>query len=198
MAFEAIDKRVGFLHVALAFAAAFASAMALRRWALPRMAELTADKAYFKTCDAPCLFDARPRGYSLDQAKAYLDALGPQARAYYAWWYVPGYDLAFPITLLIFGVLFCLWMTQPGRRFAVRLRPFWRVTILLIPIGLFAFDILENLSVLAMLKTHDGLSPTVVAAASFFSQAKWIAAYLAMGLGGALLVLGMVGWLRRS
>lgn len=198
MSLEAIDRRIKLPHVALAFLAAFASAMALRKWALPRMEELTANKDYFKTCDAPCLFDARPRGYSFDETKAYLDALGPQARAYYAGWYVPGYDLAFPVTLLIFGILFCLWMTQPGRRFAVRLRPSWRLSILLIPIGLFVFDILENLSVLAMLKTHDGLSPTVVAAASLFSQAKWIAAYLAMGLGGALLVLGMVSWLRRS
>lgn len=198
MALEAIDRRVRFSHVALAFVAAFASALALRKWALPRMEELTADKAYFKTCDAPCLFDARPRGYSFNEAKTYLDALGPQARAYYAEWYVPGYDLAFPVTLLIFGILFCLWMTQPGRRFAARLRPPWRLAILLIPISLFTFDILENLSVLAMLKTYDGLSPGLVAAASFFSQAKWISAYLAMGLGGILLALGMVGWLRGS
>jgi hypothetical protein len=34
--------------------------------------------------------------------------------------------------------------------------------------------------------------------ASFFSKAKWIAAYLAMALGGTLLASGLVGWLRRS
>jgi hypothetical protein len=144
MIFEAIDRRVGASPVALAFVAAFGSAMALRRWALPRMEDLAANKAYFKSCEAPCLFDARPGGYSFDEAKAYLDALGPQARVYYAEWYVPVYDLAFPVALFVFGILFCVWMTQPQRRFAVHLRPIWRFAILLIPVGLFGFDVLRT------------------------------------------------------
>ena len=196
MILQAIDRRVGFLPVALAFVAAFGSAAAMRRWALPRMEALTENKTYhYKDCEAPCLFDARPRGYSFDEAKAYLDALGPQARAYYAEWFVPVYDLAWPVTLFVFGILFCLWMTQPQRRFAVHLRPMWRFAILIIPVALFAFDISENLSVRSMLKAYPQQSRGLVEFASFSSQAKWIAAYLAMGLGVAL---GAIGWLRRS
>jgi hypothetical protein len=199
MALQAIDRNLKFWHVAPAFLAAFASAMAMWSWALPRMKELTENKDFkVNSCEAPCLFDARPRGYSFDEAKAYLDALGPQARVYYAEWWVPVYDLAWPVTLFIFGILFCLWMTQPHRRFAVHLRPMWRFPILLFPIALFAFDIVENLSVLSMLKAYPQQDRSLVEFASIFSRAKWIAAYLAMGLGAALLALATIGLFRRS
>lgn len=197
MTVAASGKRVRFVHVALAFVLAFASIMALRTWALPQMQQLTADQAYFKTCDAPCLFDARPRGYTVEEAKAYLDALGPDARAYYADWYIPVYDVALPVTLLAFGIVYCRWMTQLERRFAVHLTPFWRVAILAIPFALFGFDIAENLSVLSMLKTYPQQGRQLVEFASFFSQAKWIAAYLSVGLGASLLLFGAIGWLRR-
>jgi hypothetical protein len=149
---ESIDRRIGFVHVVFALVFVVLSALALRLWALPRMTELASDKAYFASLDIPPLFDARKQGYSLDDAKRHLEALGLAAREYYAGVYMPGYDLAFPVTLFVFCTPFCLWMTQPTRRFAASLKPRWRLAILIVPLGLFIFDILENISVLAMLK----------------------------------------------
>jgi hypothetical protein len=197
MAFRALDRQFRFRHVTLAFVAAFASAVAMHQWALPRIAELT-DKTYSRTCEAPCLFDARQRGYTFDDAKAYLDALGRTGRDYYATWYIPIYDLAFPVTLFVFGLVFCLWMTQPERRFAVHLRPSLRLAILIVPIGLFLFDIVENASVLWMLKAYPDQSRKLVEFASMATRIKTVFVYLSLALAVALLVFGAIGWARRT
>src|SRR5262245_31989295 len=194
---ETIDSQIRFVHVALALVLVVLSALALRVWALPRMTELASDKAYFASLNIPPLFDAREQGYSFDDAKRHLQALGPAARDYYARVYIPGYDLLFPVTLLAFGILFCLWITQPTRRFAAALRPAWRLAILIIPFGLFFFDILENISVLAMLKSYPGLDPDLASAASLFSQIKWLMAYCGRALAVALLVFASFRALRR-
>ena len=143
------------------------------------MTELASDKAYFASLNIPPLFDARKQGYSFDDAKRHLEALGPAARDYYAGVYIPGYDLVFPVTLFAFGILFCLWMTQPTRRFAAALQPASRLAILIIPLGLFIFDILENISVLAMLRSYPDLDPGLASAVSLFSRIKWLSAYSA-------------------
>jgi hypothetical protein len=194
---ESIDRRVRFVHVAVALVLVVLSALALRLWALPRMTELASDKAYFASLDIPPLFDARKQGYPFDDAKRHLQALGPAAREYYASVYIPGHDLAFPVTLFVFGTLFCLWMTQPTRRFAASLRPRWRLAILIVPLGLFIFDILENISVLALLKSYPSLDPGLASAASLFSQIKWLSAYCGWALAAALLVLASFRLLRR-
>jgi hypothetical protein len=186
---ESIDRRVRFVHVAVALVLVVLSALALRLWALPRMTELASDKAYFASLNIPPLFDARKQGYSFDDAKRHLEALGPAARDYYAGLYILGYDLVFPVTLFAFGILFCLWMTQPTRRFAAALQPASRLAILIIPLGLFIFDILENISVLAMLKSYPSVDPGLASAASLFSRIKWLSAYFAWALAAALLVL---------
>src|SRR5262245_940700 len=186
---ESIDRRVRFGHVAVALVLVVLSALALRLWALPSMTELASDKAYFASLNIPPLFDARKQGYFFDDAKRHLEALGPAARDYYAGLYIPGYDLVFPVTLFAFGILFCLWMTQPTRRFAAALQPASRLAILIIPLGLFIFDILENISVLAMLKSYPSVDPGLASAASLFSRIKWLSAYFAWALAAALLVL---------
>ena len=195
---EVLDGKIGFIHVALALLAAFASRLALKQWALPRIAELAKNKAYFTDQGIPWLFDGRKRGYSLVDAKMHLEALGYAARDYYATWYIPVYDLVFPVTLFVFGTLFCIWITQPGPGFAVSMHPRWRLAILVVPLALFVFDMLENLSVLMMLKTDTNPSPMLVAAASSFTQAKWVSAYVAGALATALLVLSTVNWWQRS
>ena len=101
---ESIDRRIGFVHVVFALVLVVLSALALRLWALPRMTELASDKAYFASLYIPPLFDARKQGYSFDDAKRHLEALGPAARDYYAGVYIPGYDLVFPVTLIAFGI----------------------------------------------------------------------------------------------
>ena len=143
---EVLDGKIGFIHVALALLAASASRLALKQWALPRIAELAKNKAYFTDQGIPWLFDGRKRGYSLVDAKMHLEALGYAARDYYATWYIPVYDLVFPVTLFVFGTLFCIWITQPGPGFAVSMHPRWRLTILVVPLALFVFDMLENLA----------------------------------------------------
>jgi len=196
-ALEAIDRRIRFVHVAFALILVVLSALALSQWAVPRMKNLASDRAFFDSLNIPLLFDGRKQGYSFDDAKRHLQALGPTARDYYARVYIPGYDLLFPITLFAFGILFCLWITQPTRRFAAALRPAWRLAILIIPLGLFIFDILENISVLAMLKSYPSLDPGLAAAASLFSQIKWLTAYCGWALAAALLVLASFRFLRR-
>ena len=194
---EVIDRRIRFVHVALALVIAVLSALALRLWALPRITDLASDRAYFVSLNIPPLFDAREQGYSFGDAKRHLQALGPAARDYYARVYIPGYDLLFPVTLFAFGILFCLWITQPTHRFAAALRPAWRLAILIIPLGLFFFDILENISVLAMLKSYPSLDPGLAYAASLFTQIKWLTAYCGWALAAALLLLASFRVLRR-
>lgn len=195
---QTLDRRIGFVHVALAFVAAAASVAAIRLWAIPRIGALAEDKAYFAERKVEVLFDGRPRGYSFEEAGMHLEALGRDAREFYASWYVPVFDLAFPVTLLLFGVLFCLWMTQPKRAFAAALRPSWRLAILLIPLALFVFDILENISVWTMLRSYPNQTYALVTTASTFSQIKWAAVYGSWALAAGLIVLATLRWLRRG
>jgi len=189
-----LDFEIRFVHVAVAFLTALVSQLALKRWAIPRIAELADNRTYFIDRNIPWLFDGCKRGYSARDVQMHLNALGPKAREYYARWYIPVYDLIFPVALLVFGTLFCLWMTQLRAGFAASVGAEWRLTILMIPLALFVFDMLENLSVLIILKTYPRQGMALVAAASAFTQAKWVSAYLAGLLAVLLLVIGAVRW----
>lgn len=189
-----LEFEVRFVHVALAFLAALASQLALKQWAIPRVAELAENKTYLIEQKVPWLFDGRTHGYSAADAKMHLDALGAKGREYYARWYIPVYDLIFPITLFVFGILFCIWMTQPRVGFAVNMALHWRLVILLVPLALFVFDILENVSVLMMLKGYPRQGATLVAAASTFTQAKWVSAYAGAVLAVMLLLASAFRW----
>jgi hypothetical protein len=124
----------------------------------------------------------------------HLDALGSDARQYYARWYIPVYDRIFPVALLVFGILFCIWVTQPRTGFAVDVGWQWRLVILIVPLALFVFDMLENLSVLMMLKRYPHEGAALVSTASLFTQAKWVSAYAAAALAAVLIVWRALRW----
>jgi hypothetical protein len=191
---EMLALNVRSAYVLVALIATLVSQIALKQWALPRIAELADNKTYFVERNVPWLFDGRRSGYSALDAKMHLDALGARAREYYAQWYIPVYDLIFPIMLFVFGVLFCLWTTQPRPGLTSGIGAQWRFVILIVPLALFIFDMLENLSVFIMLKSYPRQGSMLVAAASVFTQAKWISAYSAGAVALFLTVMSVVRW----
>jgi hypothetical protein len=130
--------------------------------------ELASDKAYFASLDIPPLLDARKQGYSFDDANRH-GTITPVC--------------TFQATIWRSLLRCCLRNPvlpqddAPTRRFAATLRPRWRLAILIVPLGLFIFDILQNISVLAMLKSYPSLDPGLASAASLFSQIKWLSAF---------------------
>ncbi len=125
-------------------------------------------------------FDLRPGGYTEEEARAFLAALGAEGRGLYLgaqqW-----LDLAYP-ALLAAVLIGAAWML---------IRPFWlRLAVILLALGGMTADYLENARVAEMLR-HDGSVPAeLIAAASRATVAKSALTGLAMlavcaGLVGA-------------
>jgi hypothetical protein len=131
-------------------------------------------------------FDMRPGGYTLDEAKAFLEALTPRGRVLYLgpqhW-----LDLAYPLLLAIFTGWSILRLLPTGwlRRGA------W---LALLPIPGMIFDYIENGAVTAILTGDpETLSPQLVAYASQMTMLKSVFTSLSLTI---LLVLFLL-WLWR-
>lgn len=131
-------------------------------------------------------FDMRPGGYSPDQAKSLLNALGAAGRNFYLTRQLP-LDLAYPALMALTLVSLLRWFESRGasQRFA-------QIGIWL-SIGAAIFDYLENAGICLMILSLPNLSDSVVRASSFASIVK-------SGLTSAAIMtvlLGFVIWVFR-
>jgi hypothetical protein len=141
-------------------------------------------------------FDLRPVGYSVEEARALLFALSQIGRDYYANIQL-SLDNAYPATYALSRGLLLLWLTLPGRTSD---RPIpWgpRLTLLALPAIAAAFDYLENDGISAMLAAGPQVDAELVARASFWTQAKSLAALVTETVSIGLLAVAFVRWQHR-
>ncbi len=142
-------------------------------WSLPHLSTMAGGLT---------MFDLRPGGYSLDEARAVLSALGSEGREFYSEIQQP-LDTAFPSLMAIVLSLSLIWL-------------FPRVLALVLSAFAVAgavFDYLENSVVAVMLSVGpDGLSEAMVTAASRWTVLK----SGAVGVVQIALLIGLVlaGW----
>ncbi|MDE0007524.1 MAG: hypothetical protein OXS50_04525 [Gammaproteobacteria bacterium] len=126
------------------------------------------------------MLDVR-QGYDHGEVMAAMEQFGEAGRRVY-FWASASLDTLFPIAVfsLLAGLIF-------------RLRPNERLSMLaLVPVAGALFDFGENIQIMAMLAGYPGISTTQVAAASAFTQLKWLAInasfLLVIGLGATALL----------
>lgn len=122
--------------------------------------------------------DLRSGGYTLAEAQALFDALGEQGRSYYL---LPQLliDFVYPATMAVaLGLM--LHVLVPARR--------WVAFLPAIPA---AFDYLENILILVMLRGYPDLSASLVAVASTATIVKAVSLSLCVAL-----VVVLFLWLR--
>ena len=137
-------------------------------------------------------FDIRPRGYSYLEARAFLEALGKQGRAYYA---NPELviDTFYPPLYAVSRGLALWWLTMPGR---VREAPMplrVRYALVAVPVLMASLDLFENGCITVMLWTWPDLSHGLVEVSSLATRIKIMAGVLTEALMGALAAI----WLMR-
>lgn len=161
------------LASALAMAASFLIA---RTSVFPDILARVTDKAYFAS--NPLLFEVRRSGFSYETARDHMRALGDTARDYYANTFLPIYDLASTLFVLLFAVLFILYATQPGKTYALDVSPAVRRIMLVPPVCLFLLDVGAKISVRAMLEAYPRINQKLVETASMFVGTKWLAIFV--------------------
>lgn len=127
------------------------------------------------------VFDLRPGGYSLADARTLLGTMTDQGKWYYAHVQIPT-DFLYPPLLGFFGVFALAWLRRRVR---------FPKLLILLPLGATLFDWLENVAILFMLSGN--LDPRVVAAASAFTVSKSVFTSIFMT---ALLVIGIVALIK--
>jgi hypothetical protein len=141
-------------------------------------------------------FDIRPWGYSYAEARAFLEAIGAQGRAYYA---SPELilDAFSPPLYAVSRGLALWWLTTPGRigKAPVPLKVRW--ALIAVPILMATLDVVENALVAVMLWTWPDLSNAVVGVSSFATQVKIIAGALTEMLMAGLAIVWLVRLLAR-
>lgn len=187
-----LGAAISLWHVALAFAGMAASYWALATDGVPSLRGLVANPSYFKE-GHPLLFDQRRQGYSVDEAREHLSALGTTASQYYADTYLALYDLVFPLLLLAFGVLLILYATNRAHPHAIDVTPMVQRLMLAVPIALFVFDMCENLFLYSALGMYPTVNTKVIETASLFTQLKWLAAFIE-----GVLLLGLIVYTAHS
>jgi len=141
-------------------------------------------------------FDMRPFGYTFEEARAFIFAIGDIGRNYYLDVQLQ-IDTVYPGVYALSRGLLLLWATSPGRT-SERSLPFAaRAALLALPLATAAFDYAENQGIAAMLTAGARLTPDMVAWASFWTQAKSLAALATELTCVALLVLVFFRWRQR-
>ena len=131
-------------------------------------------------------FDLRPMGYSLDDAQAFLSALGDVGRAQYQG---PqrSLDLVYPC-LMGASLALAAWLFTPR---------FWALPVITLAVLAAGFDLAENRAVAELLVLGaDGIDVQDVTRASQASLLKSVATMLAMLI--LLVGLGHAFWRRRQ
>ncbi len=137
-------------------------------------------------------FDIRPFGYSYEEARAFLDAIGAAGRRYYA---SPELllDMFYPPLYAVSRGLALWWLTMPGRGrdgpWPLRLR----YALIAVPLAMASLDVIENLCIAAMLWTWPDLSPLMVQISSAITRVK----IMAGGLTEVLMASFATAWLMR-
>ena len=139
----------------------------------------------------PC--DIRSKGYSHDEARAFLEAIGEQGRRYYA---SPELviDTVYPPLYAVSRGLALWWLTMPGR---VREDPVplkVRYALIAVPVLMASLDLFENGCIAVMLRTWPDLSHGLVEVSSLATQVKFIAGVLTEVLMGILAVIWLMRW----
>jgi len=120
-------------------------------------------------------FDLRWSGYSYEDARAFLAAIGEPGRAYYL---NPELilDCIFPPLYSVFFALAFWWLTMPGRlrQGAVPLPLRWALVALSFITAI--LDGIENFSIAGMIWTWPNLSAGLVHVGSLATQSKLVAA----------------------
>jgi len=142
-------------------------------------------------------FDARWMGYSYDDAKKYLVALGPEGRAYYL---NPELvlDTFFPPLYAASSALALWWLTMPGRVIESAVPIGWRAALVALPVAELIFDWGENTGIAVMIWTWSDPSPVLVRASSFATQLKLAAAALTEISLVVLALTALLRWRKRK
>lgn len=124
--------------------------------------------------------------YSGAEAVETLAAMGAEGRALYQTIQIAA-DFIYPAAYSVFFALLITWLFQKGLPAESRLQ-----ALHVVPFGGFVFDVLENLSILAMLNQYPAIPPMLASAAGVFTLIKWAFA----GASMLLALVGLVAWLR--
>ncbi len=165
------------------FASTLALAAAIFAWSLP---VLVADAGGLSP------FDARPGGYSFDDAKALLTAYSPDGIAFYLG---PQHLLDWFYPAALSATLYFAIATLLLKRLGV-----WRWIVAAVAIPGAIFDFMENAAVTGLLIVGPaGIAPQQVEAANRWTLLKGTSTTIAMTLVLALLIWwGAVRLMRRS
>jgi hypothetical protein len=138
-------------------------------------------------------FDIRSRGYSYAEARAFIEAVGEQGRAYYA---SPELviDTFYPPLYAVSRGLALWWLTMPGRVRQAPLPLKVRYVLVAVPILVASLDLVENSCIAVMLWTWPDLSHGLVEVSSLATQVKIIAGVLTEVLMGVLAVIWLMRW----
>ena len=141
-------------------------------------------------------FDIRPFGYGVEEAKAYLDALGDAGRAYYL---NPELvlDGFFPPLYAASRVLALWWLTMPGRLRDGAIAPGWRRVLVALPVLELILDWGENTGIATMLWSWPDLSAAVVGATSAATRLKLLTAACTEISLLVLAAIALLRWLGR-
>jgi hypothetical protein len=142
-------------------------------------------------------FDLRPFGYGLGDARALLQLLGEEGRAYYAQVQL-ALDSIYPATYALSRALALWWLTTPPRLGRFSPAPGWRIALLGLPVLAAGFDYYENARIAAMLVRGTQVDAELVASASLATQAKSVAGLLTEATVLALAAGAFVRWRRRA
>ena len=114
------------------------------------------------------LLDLMPMGYDLNYVRELFDSLGEIGRGVYLTSQIP-VDMIYP---LLFGLTYCILLAYFLKKISKLIAPYTYLCLLPIIAGI--ADYLENLGIIAMLKSYPELTEIAVKATSSFSVIKSI------------------------
>lgn len=140
-------------------------------------------------------FDIRPLGYSYEEARSFLEAIGEQGRAYY---FHPELilDTVYPPFYALSRGLALWWLTMPGRLYDGPVPQRWRWTLVAFPVVMAICDSVENVSIAKMLWSWPDLSPGLVQVSSLATRVKFLAGVFTEILMAALAIAALLRWQR--
>ncbi len=138
-------------------------------------------------------FDIRPLGYSYDEARSFLAAIGEEGRAYYL---SPELvlDSFYPPFYAVSRGLALWWLTMPGRLCEGAMPSRWRWTLVAIPVVMASLDGVENICIAKMLWTWPDLPPGLVQVSSLATRLKFIAGVFTEISMAALAIPVLLRW----
>lgn len=142
-------------------------------------------------------FDVRPLGYSYEDARAFLSAIGRAGRAYYL---NPELvlDSFYPPLYAVSRALALWWLTMPGRVRAGAVPLLARYALCAVPVVMAGIDGFENISIARMIWTWPDLSADLVARASAATQVKLMFGVFTEIAMAVLAAVALWRWRRRN